>query len=69
MIAVYYTRKSTRRKKIADNNKYLLAEVIEREISAPVWFHTYKEAYEEMRCRCAQAAGINLDRGSPRGSN
>lgn len=44
-----------------ENGKYLLMEVIEREISIPVRFFSYKQAYQEMRRRYAQATGIDLE--------
>ena len=38
--------------------RFILCETIEREISEPVFFDNYEDAYREMKERCFEAAGI-----------
>jgi hypothetical protein len=41
--------------------KYLLVEVIERDISTPEFFDTHKEAYDRMCEYVAQVLGVSVE--------
>lgn len=41
--------------------KYLLVEVIERDISIPEYFNTYEEAYAKMCEYFSEARGVAID--------
>ena len=42
----------------ASQKQFILCETIEREISEPVFFNSYEDAYQEMRTRFFKAFGV-----------
>lgn len=48
-------------KKETSNKNFVLIETIEREISTPAYFETYRQAYEEMMSRFNSVVGCNDD--------
>lgn len=41
--------------------RYILIEVMEREISVPEFFDTYENAHREMRSRISEVLGVSFD--------